>query len=171
MTSVNKILNNTKGVDKMKEQIKKTLQFSIFILIVASPFISVTQIMGMEIFLDSFENPEYYLSLKYNNNDKNYLIIQKSNHPDFNIKENDVIIYSTESGSIAYDTIHEIQSMGTLKRYYITSNKEQNNEAPIYQFQIIGKVVKTVEDNIWNSISIKVWETSINTLNIRALTD
>ena len=50
--------------------------------------------MGLDIFLDSFENPQFYVCIQDKDNkletytDGDYLIIQKSSHPDFIIKEN-----------------------------------------------------------------------------------
>jgi len=57
------------------------------------PFISIINLISIDIFLDSFENSQYYLCLQNNNNfpdlkEKNsaYVILQKSSHPYFDIK-------------------------------------------------------------------------------------
>jgi hypothetical protein len=39
----------------------------------------------------------------------------------------------------------------------------------IHKSQVVGKIINIIDGNIWNSISIKMWETSINTLNIGAI--
>ena len=83
-----------------KRIIKTVIKIWIFISIASLPFITVTQIIGMDAFLDSFENPDHYICLKDKNNvygsktkTGEYMIIQKSSHPDFNVKKSDTIIY------------------------------------------------------------------------------
>jgi len=160
----------------MKKNIKKILKPIIFLTFAILPFISATQTMSMETFLDSFENPDFYICVESNNNliqsaanDGDYIIIQKSSHPEFNLENNDNIIYIKNQGGLASELIHHTNSIGGIKRYYTTDENNELNEKPIYEGQIVGKIVKIVDNNLWNSISIKIWDISIHQLNINAL--
>ena len=93
--------------------------------------------------------------------------MQKSSHPDFNIKKSDIVIYCRTNGDLACEKIEYI-SLDFIKTYY-TRNSLEISSHPIFESQIIGKVVSVIENNIWNSISIKCWEISINSLNLRSL--
>lgn len=158
-----------------KRIIKNAIKICIFISIASLPFLTITQIIGMETFLDSFENPEHYVCLQdkdnlFGSNTKNgeYIIIQKSTHPEFNVKKSDSIIYCKIDGDIACNKVYQINNIGAIKRYHTTEENDITSQ-PIYQSQIIGKIINVVDNNIWNSISIKIWETSIYNLNLRAL--
>jgi len=158
-----------------KRIIKNAIKICIFISLASFPFITVTQIIGMDTFLDSFENPEHYVCLQdkdnsLGSNTKNgeYIIIQKSSHPEFSVKNSDSIIYCKNGGGIACDKIHYINNIGAIRRYCTTEENDITSQ-PIYKSQIIGKIINVVDGNIWNSISIKIWETSIRSLNLRAL--
>jgi hypothetical protein len=156
----------------MKEIIKTAAKTLIFLSITALPFLILTNAIGIDTFLDSFENPEDYTYLKNNNylqsakiKDQNYIIIQKSDHPNFQIQEGDTIMYCTVNGEIACHEIYQIYGIGTLKKYSI---QEKNI---VYGDQIIGKVIKTLDNNIWNELAINIWNLAINDLNIRVLFD
>lgn len=144
-------------------------------LLASLPFISITNIIGIDIFLDSFENPESYICLKNSDNiieledDYQYIIIQKSTHPDFNIDTNDVVLYFSFDGDILCSKINEINGIGSFKRYHISDQYSDNKDSSIFQNQIIGKVVQTLDDNPWNKLLIKMWDISIHNLNINAL--
>ena len=160
---------------ELKKIVKHAIKLCVFIILASLPFITVTQIIGLDIFLDSFENPEYYLCLQdkgnlFGVNIKNgeYVITQKSSHPEFNIKKSDTIIYSKNDGNIECNKVYCVYNTGAIKRYQTTEENDIINK-PIYESQIIGKVINVIDDNIWNSISIKIWETSIQNLNLRAL--
>jgi hypothetical protein len=103
--------------------------------------------------------------LKEKNNE--FVILQKSSHPDFDIKKSDTIIYCRINGELACDKV-EFISLGGVKTYH-TKNDINMSSQPIFECQIIGKVINTIENNLWNSISIKSWEVSINWLNLRSL--
>lgn len=157
----------------MKDNTKKALQLTLFILFASLPFISVTNQLGIDAFIDSFEHPKSYMCLKNNNQisgisteNTNYVIIQKKDHPDFNINKDDVIIYCSLNGEISCDEINNIQGVGTFTRYYLKEHKNQEDENIIYHTQIIGKIIKTVDNNIWNELSFKLWDISINNLNV-----
>lgn len=138
------------------------------------PFISIINLISIDIFLDSFENSQYYLCLQNNNNfpdlkEKNsaYVILQKSSHPDFDIKISDTVIYCKTNGEIACDKV-EFISIDAVKTYHIKNYYDISSQS-IFECQIIGKVINIIENNIWNSISIKFWETSKNSLNLKNL--
>jgi hypothetical protein len=159
-----------------KQDLQKILRVCVFLSIALLPFLTVTQIIGIETFLDSFENPDYYLCFQdkdnsFGSNTKNgeYIIIQKSTHPDFNPNQNDIIIYSDSDGEILCNKIHHINSLRTTKTYYTVNQEEQVSQKPVYESQILGKIIEIVDDNIWNILSIKIWETSIHNLNLNAI--
>jgi hypothetical protein len=154
----------------VKDIIKAFAKILIFLSITALPFLTLTNSIGIDTFLDSFENPEKYTYLMNNNylqstkiKDQNYIIIQKSDHPNFQIQEGDTIMYCTVNGEIACHEIYQIYGIGTLKKYSI---KEKNT---VYSDQIIGKVIKTLDNNILNELAINIWNLAINELNIRIL--
>ena len=130
--------------------------------------------IGLEIFLDSFENSDYYLCFKdedglyaTNINEKEYIIIQESSHPDFSADINDYIIYLTNDNELTCNRIYHVSSIGTFKRYHVKDMGSIGHH--VLENQVLGKVIKIVDENILNSIFISVWEISIHNLNIRAL--
>ena len=149
----------------MKEILKKIVKPSIFLVFILTPFIYTTQTIGLNIFLDSFEKPDYYL---YINNNENYLIIQKSSHPDFSLKKGDTILF-WENNDITYNRINQVTGIGAWKIYYITNENNSTKEKPVYSRQIIGKIIKITDNNLYNEISMKIWEIAIHNLNIRTL--
>ena len=160
----------------MKKIMKHAIKICIFILLANLPFITAVQIISMETFLDSFENPDYYICFESNSNliqsaakDGDYIIIQKSSHPDFKIKEKDNIIYLKGKGELACSRIHHSIYIGAIKKYYTTDENNKISSNPIYENQIVGKIVKIVDNNLWNTISMKIWDTSIHELNVNAL--
>ena len=148
---------------------------TIFLVLSVIPFIHITEIIGFETFLDSFENSHNYLCIQdkenmlESNTHGDYLIIQKPSHPDFKIDESDSILYCTYDGDISYTKVNHVNSIASMKRYYIEEQNEELENNIIFENQILGKIVYIIDDNILNSISIKIWETSINNLNLRSL--
>jgi hypothetical protein len=157
-----------------KKTITLAIKFCLFLVLASIPFISISQMIGIDTFLDSFENSEYYLCLQdddglyaINNNEKDFVIIQESKHPDFSAEKNDYIIYLTNDNELVCSRVYHISCIGTNKRYH-TQDKESIGQH-VLENQVLGKVIGLVDDNILNSISISLWEISINNLNIRAL--
>jgi hypothetical protein len=172
MSNVNKILDNMEEVKEMNDKIKNMLQIIVFICLTALPFITVTNILGIETFLDSFENPDSYVCYKDSGNlvglktdSDRYILLQKTNHPDFNIEKSDIVLYCKIDGEIACEEVSSITGIGNFRRY-LTKNYLEYDEEVIYQSQIIGKVIKIIDNNIWNEMSLKIWEISINNLKI-----
>lgn len=160
----------------MKKIVKKAIKICIFIIIVNLPFISLTQIIGMNTFLDSFENPDSYIFLdsqkgiigtKIENGQG--IFIQKSSHPQYSLKEGDRVIYYQDNGEIVCDEINQINSIGFIEKYHMDGDNNKLDGESIYKHQIVGKVISIVDDNIWTEISMKIWDVSIHDLNVRAL--
>jgi len=151
-----------KEVDLTKTLNRKILKFTFLIAILLVPFVSVIQSLGVATFLESFEHPEHYVYLKTN---ENYEIIQKSSHPDFNIESGDVLLYYNLDGELTYNKIDCINAIGGTDKYYISNSKGQ----PIFERQIVGKIIGEINNDLISSISIKFWDISIHNLNIRAL--
>jgi len=172
LTRHNKILN--RGV-QLNKKIKNIIKFCIFISIAIIPLITVTINLGLNMFLDSFENPQYYLSIENNkllngvNANQQVLIIQKSSHPEFYVENNDEIIYFTKNREILCSKVYEINSINTKNKFYKVNYNNPNSEI-ICENQILGKIIKIMDNNIWNLISIKVWDISIHNLNLIVLT-
>jgi len=126
------------------------------------------------VFLDSFENPQYYLSIENDkllcgaDTNKDFLIIQKSSHPEFFVENNDDIIYFGNNGDILCSKVYEVNSINTKNKFY-TINYNNPYCGIIYENQIAGKIIKIIDNNIWNTISIKIWDISIHNLNLRSL--
>jgi len=88
-----------------KKEIKKPIKLFILFIIISLPFVTITQMIGMDTFLDSFENPDQYLCFQDNGDwfgvkteESKYIIIQKATHPDFTIEDSDSIIYFKING-------------------------------------------------------------------------
>jgi len=173
MTTINTITLIIEVVErKMRRNIKKMIPFVLILVFALLPFLSATCLVGFDTFLDSFENPQHYFKIEnndemlgVNSGNEEFIIIQKSSHPDFDITPSDSVIYSNYDGDIECNEIHHVNSISTFNIYYTS----QENKDPIYENQIIGKIVNNIDNNIWNSLSLKLWEISIYNLNIRVL--
>ncbi|MCK5112845.1 MAG: hypothetical protein KAQ84_04820 [Thermoplasmatales archaeon] len=157
-----------------KKVANNLLKICAFIAIVNLPFITITQLIGMNAFLDSFDFPESYQYFKSNkldmdNTDENYLVLQKASHPDFSIIKGDEILYLKDEGGLICRRVYHVSKQEEIKKYYTLNFNEDINGEPIYDHQIIGKIVSVVDNNVWNTLSLKVWDISINNLNAVAL--
>jgi len=130
----------------------------------------------MEVFLDSFECPKDYVYFQADEqlmegikNNDDYLILQKTNHPKFTLNEGDTILYSNGNDVVFCNKIYSISCIGTFKKYHVANMGEYQTNYPVYECQIIGKVVSIVDNNLWNVLSIKLWDISIHNLNAHAL--
>ena len=158
-----------------KNRRKTIIKLMMFVLLVNLPFLTIAHQIGTNIFLDSFENAQYYNYIKKltfsdqtTQYQGKYLLIQKPSHPSFSLQEGDIILYYQEEGGIACDTISAINTHTPIKRY-IPSHMPSSDTEIITNQLIIGKVVGVIDDNVWNALSLKTWDLSINHLNIRAL--
>jgi hypothetical protein len=159
----------------MKAKTVKTIvKFSLFLLIANLPFLTMTHVLGIDTFLDSFQHPESYQYLK---SDKinlpekkgEYLVLEKPTHVNYALSKGDNILYYAEDGALQCRSILQVHLHQGIKTYYTTTVQEDDLNGPIYDYQIIGKVTGVIEDNIWTSLSLQVWDLSIDNLNAVAL--
>jgi len=165
----------SEGVNLMNNMTKGVLHLCIFISIANLPFITVTQLVGMDVFLDSFENTEHYLYLQEDGNmrgidiaNDEYVIIKKSSHPAFHLHENDMVIYYNEKGEAACRSLSHITAAGSLLKYYLVDHSGTQPDSVIYDTQVIGKVVSTIEKSVWTAFCLQIWDITISQLNIRS---
>lgn len=161
-----------------KKDLKNISKMILFLGIILLPFLNITNIMGVETFLDSFENSESYILLKNDDHisatdalEQSYIIIQRVDHPEFKVDVNDEILYSTYKGDIVCDKIIDIKDIGGYKIFNIKQNELNEESNVVYDNQIIGKVIKIVDENILNTISLKTWSITIDNLNINSILD
>jgi hypothetical protein len=157
-----------------KKYIKAAVQFCAFVIIANLPFLTMTQLIGIDTFLDSFQHPNSYQYLKNdkidNADQKNgYIILEKPTHQDYSIAQGDTILYRSTEGAIEYGTVCSIQDQHGETTYYTTTPSEDNLEGPIFEYQILGKNTRVVDDNIWNALSLHIWGLTIENLNAVAL--
>ena len=164
-----------KEVKKIKIKLKNIIKFLLVTSVIIFPFIHINELIQMNYVLDSFENPDHYICIKSSGvifaskiEKDEMIILQKSSHPDFLLNEKDYIMYFTDDGLIDITKIEKIKKIGLRNLYYNFMDQDEVN-LPILKEQIIGKVLTTIDNNIINSISIKIWEISISNLNIGAL--
>jgi len=160
----------------MKETVKNAFNLCVFIFLVNLPFITVTQQISTDTFLDSFENPDFYLYLQIGGysmepdiKEGDYILFQKSSHPDFNIQDGDTVIYCKDDGEIVCNKVCNINCISPVKRYHIVDHNDNITKKNIYGSQIIGKIVSVANTNLWDLISMKIWDMTIHNLNVRAL--
>ena len=127
----------------------------------------------MDIFLDSFENANFYQYIKsdtidFEGNTGKYLIIQTPSHPDFSIFNGDAIYYLKDEGGLLCRTVSHVDQQKSLSKYY-TVCFNQIIEEPVYDEQILGKVVSVLDNNPWTNLALQVWDYSINNLNAAAI--
>ena len=124
----------------MNEIVKSAIKLCIFISLANLPFITISQLIGMDTFLDSFENPNFYLylqgsvhSIESNIEDGTFIIFQKSSHPDFTVMERDTILLCKDDEGIVCHRIYHINCIGSVKRYHIMGNNNSLADKPIYK--------------------------------------
>lgn len=158
-----------------KDDLNKLSKILVFVLVTALPFITITNTIGMDTFLDSFENSESYAFLKNSQwftatdtTEQSYIIIQRTNHPEFEINKDDKVMYNNLNGEIYCKKIINIEQIGFFQKISLEEDKDDSS-ITIYENQIIGKIVKVVDENPWNTISLKLWSATIDNLNIHSL--
>jgi hypothetical protein len=144
-------------------------------LVANFPFILTINFIGFDAFIDSFENPSSYLCLdnpektiNYNLSKGQFLIFQKSSHPDFNIEQKDIILYCKENGELSCQKVYGINSIGSIKYYTTNTDQDFYNNKPVYEDQILGKIISVIDGNIINQISMDIWDVSIHNFNINS---
>lgn len=156
----------------MKEQTKRALiEFIVFTTIINLPFITISTTIGMDIFFDSFQHPQDYQFLEYLKTDSTAgentkVIIQKASHPKFDVTYGDAIVYYEESCGFQYGKIDLVSTELQTTIYYIITDEESFQYQPIFEQQVVGKVISNVGSDLWNTISLELWETAITRLNL-----
>ena len=100
--------------------VKSLLKICVFIAIANLPFVTIIQVVDMNTFLDSFNFPESYQYFKSNklenyNGYEDYIVLQKSSHPDFSIIKGDDIFYLKDEGGNVPKSLSHKQT-GTDKK-------------------------------------------------------
>jgi hypothetical protein len=157
-----------------KKVIKGVEKFCAFVIIANLPFLTITQLLGIDTFIDSFKHPDSYQYIK---NDKirftdtkgGYLILEKPIDADYSIVKGDTILYRTTKDTLRYRVVDQINIQQGALTYYTVAINEDGPDGPIYDQQIIGKIKGRIDDNIWNTFSLQIWEFSIDNLNAAAL--
>jgi len=148
----------------------KVGKLCIFLAVANLPFMTVAQLIGMDTFLDSFQHPDAYQYMK-NDNASNtdvkacFLILQTPTIQDFIVQNGDTILYRTNEGSVRCEPVLQIQLLHGTTVYYTAIPTEDDIKGPIYDNQVLGKVTGIVDDNLWNALSLQLWDFSIKNLN------
>lgn len=141
-----------------------------FFLIANLPFLTITQTIGIDTFIDSFNHPTAYTYIKNQDVTSNstfagYIIIEKPSHQTPSIKQGDSILCHTIKNTIQQRMVSQIQKKDGITIYYTRSSTDVS-DAPVYDSQIIGKIIGTSEDNPWYTLCLQVWELSREKLNV-----
>lgn len=148
------------------------LKLTSFFLIANLPFLTVSQLIGMEAFIDSFKHPNSIISIKSEKipgmeSERGYIILEQPSYQGFSIGEGDRILYQTKKDTLQQNVVSSIKSNDGRRTYYTTSYSDANT-GPIYDHQIIGKIIGRSGDNLWISLCLQFWKVSIDRLNIHA---
>ncbi len=158
----------------MKKNLRHTIiKLCGFFFIANLPFLTISQLVGIDTFIDSFKNPSSFYYLK---NDRihstdptaGFIILEKPPYQGSSIKEGDRILCHTMKNTLQQRFVYQIITEDGIKTYYTTSNTE-TSDGPIYESQIVGKIIGISEDNIWYALCLQVWDLSIDNLNALAL--
>ena len=154
----------------MKKNIPRTiLKLCGFFLIANLPFLTISQLVGVDTFIDSFKHPSSYLyikSEKLHDTDTNagYIILEQSTNQGFSIHEGDQILYHTMKDSLQQYIVYQVRSHDGITSYYTTGSSGDTN-GPIYEHQVVGKIIGRSQDTLWNTLCLQLWDFSINNLN------
>jgi hypothetical protein len=158
----------------MKKIGKKIIKLTLFIIIANLPFLTMSQLLGINTFLDTFKHPDSFLYIKGDKlglSEKNptYYVLQKQTNGNPSICEGDSILYRTTANTLHCNIVYDIKTQQGTATYYTTNANENTLDGPIFQSQILGKVTGTIDDNIWNALSLQVWDLSRANLNAVSL--
>jgi hypothetical protein len=158
----------------MKKNLLRTiLKLCGFFIIANLPFLTISQLIGIDTFIDSFNHPSsfYYIkNEKIPNMDSTagYIILEKPPYQASVIREGDSILCHTIKNTLQQRIVSQIQTKEGITTYY-TISYSNTIDAPIYESQILGKIIGTSEDNIWYALCLQVWKLSIEKLNVFVL--
>jgi hypothetical protein len=153
-----------------KNLLRAILKLCGFLIIANLPFLTISQLIGIDTFIDSFNHPGSYYYIKNKdvtsmNPATGYIIIEKPTDQASTIREGDSILCHTIKNTLQQRIVSQIHTKDGITTYYTTSYNE-SIDAPIYESQIIGKIIGTSEDNIWYELCLQAWEISIEKFNI-----
>jgi hypothetical protein len=157
-----------------KKVINGVVKFCAFVIIANLPFLTITHLLGIDTFIDSFKHPNSYQYIKNDNirftdTKGGYVILEKTTDQDYSIVKGDTILYRTTKDTLRYRVVDQINIQQGVLTYYTAAINEDDLDGPIYDQQIIGKIKARIDDNIWNAFSLQIWELSIHNLNVVAL--
>jgi len=146
------------------------MKLCVFFLLANLPFLTITHLVGIDTFMDSFKHPDSYDYIKNDilsnrNGTIEYLIIEKPTEQEFSVDKGDQILFHGRKTNLQQRTISQIQSVDGIITYYTTTSDQSNHEEPIYADQIIGKIIGNTQDNLWNTVCLQLWELSIHQFN------
>jgi hypothetical protein len=153
-----------------RKYVKKVLQLCAFIIIANLPFLTMTRLLGIDTFLDSFQHPTAYQYVKYDKKDGSnqnnvYIILEKPIHQEDSIAQGDIILYRSTESTIKCRIVYSTEVQHGEKIYYTTTFNEDDLDGPIFNSQILGKSTGIIEDNLWNALSVYIWGLVIQNLN------
>ena len=157
-----------------KKVIMNILRFCIFLTLANLPFLTMTNLLGIETFLDSFQHPDSYQYLKSNKingleQKSGYLILIKPPDQKNYVSEGDRILYRNSDDTIECRIVHSIQNKRGETTYFMAAVTEDSFIEPISEYQILGKTTGMIQDNPWNALSIQIWSVTIEKLNAVSL--
>jgi len=157
-----------------KKSIRAIIKLCAFFIIVNLPFLTVTYLLGIDTFIDSFNHPNAYQYIKNDilcpiDKKGGYIILEKSTYQGFSIKDGDIILYYTINDTVEQRPIYQKTFENGVKTYYPTTDTKDHGDGPIYDYQIIGKIKGSFDENIWNTLCVQIWDISIDNLNAAAL--
>ncbi len=158
----------------MKKNLLRTIiKLCGFFIIANLPFLTISQLVGIETFLDSFQHPNSFYYIKnekvYNiDPTAGYIILEKPPYQMSAIREGDSILCHSIKNTLQQRIVSQIKTEEGITTYY-TNSYTDTSDAPIHESQIIGKIIGTSEDNIWYALCLQVWDLSIDKLNVLAL--
>jgi hypothetical protein len=157
-----------------KKYLKAAVQLCAFVIIANLPFLTMTQLLGINTFLDSFQHPNSYQYLKTDKisppeEKQGYIILEKPTHQDYSIAQGDTILYRRTRETIECKIVYSIQTKHGEKTYYTTTPNQDELDGPVFDYQILGKSTGIIDDNLWNALSIHIWGLTIENLNAAAL--
>ena len=134
------------------------------------PFLTVAHLMGIEVFIKSFQHPDTYqcvLTCEATNDTipKGYLILETPAYQPFIIQNGDTILYRTGEGGVRCEPVLSVSYRQGTTMYYTMTPVQGDIKGPIYENQVLGKVTGAIDDNIWNALCLQIWDFSIKNLN------
>jgi hypothetical protein len=153
-----------------RRSLHEVKKICIFLMVANLPFLTVAHMMGIEVFIESFQHPDAYQCIKTyeaTNDDipKGYLILETPTHQHFLIQNGDIILYRTGEGAVRCEPVLNVAFYQGITIYYTTTPAQGDITGPIYDTQILGKVTGTIDDNIWNALCLQIWDFSSKNLN------